>query len=450
MSSAFDDSDAVGPVSDAPTPSEPPSPDTPLVPPDPASPSAPEVPPGPLAPLGPSVPTPTDNFLHTFIDGVDVSRCVIEGSVVHWLNKKYTATVKMPMDCAVEGIGKKLLIYCAALDKPIDFHGFIKLESLEAGEVEDSPTDYVEYNAEGIDELWEARPARDMADGNYIKPNFLVTWAGPGLIMYSILYASEHTTDVVFARSAEGPLFIEYGDFPLSGADLSGAPADWPMTIAQIRDLLCSTGACDVVVTPIDSGGNMGRVDVYNGNYGTDLTGSTHYHYGTGGNVKYVRRTRDLAAACNKLRYLLGPRLDDMHWQRSVEGTNSDMIAAFPGPMATVLALREASQAAIGVRFDLHTYDNYSAEANAVPLYWKLWIEEQGLRSIPRELIHVTPVRGVFPTFDIGDLIRVSADPLVMGGFDGAQRVYGRTLSWDSEGVPEIGEIMVSSDAETA
>jgi hypothetical protein len=38
----------------------------------------------------------------------------------------------------------------------------------------------------------------------------------------------------------------------------------------------------------------------------------------------------------------------------------------------------------------------------------------------------------------------------VRGGFSGAQRVYEYTITWDEDGVIELGEILTSSDAEGA
>ncbi len=94
-------------------------------------------------------------------------------------------------------------------------------------------------------------------------------------------------------------------------------------------------------------------------------------------------------------------------------------------------------------------------------LYQRLWQEESWLRAVPRTLIHVTPVRmsdnmvlppGVNPVpvgaFDIGDLVTVTAGPIVRGGFTGAQRIYEYTVSWDEDGIVEVGELLTASDAE--
>ena len=51
-------------------------------------------------------------------------------------------------------------------------------------------------------------------------------------------------------------------------------------------------------------------------------------------------------------------------------------------------------------------------------------------------------------TFDIGDIVGVSATPAVRGGFSGAQRVYEYTVSWDEDGVLALSELQTSADME--
>src|SRR5262249_14455431 len=156
-------------------------------------------------------------------------------------------------------------------------------------------------------------------------------------ILYQILLQSEIDAD---PDKGEGPLFI---DLPSAGvavgsADLSGAPTDYPMTIAEVFELLSSTGELDVLLTPIDSGVNMALINIYNGDAGRNLSGFTvtdklgithapvgdvHFEYEQGAhNVRTVRMTEDSTAVCNKLWYYLGPRVATpgdpnklQHWQ---------------------------------------------------------------------------------------------------------------------------------------
>jgi len=82
-------------------------------------------------------------------------------------------------------------------------------------------------------------------------------------------------------------------------------------------------------------------------------------------------------------------------------------------------------------------------------LYRRLWQIESWIRAQPRELIHITPIRGFgINAFDIGDLVGVAAGSQVRGGFSGAQRVYEYTVSWDEDGPFELSELQTSSDSD--
>jgi hypothetical protein len=82
-------------------------------------------------------------------------------------------------------------------------------------------------------------------------------------------------------------------------------------------------------------------------------------------------------------------------------------------------------------------------------LYRRLWQIEQWARAVPRDLVHITPIRGTgINSFDIGDLITVQAGTQVRGGFSGVQRVYEYTVSWDEDGPFELSEIQSSEIAE--
>ena len=82
-------------------------------------------------------------------------------------------------------------------------------------------------------------------------------------------------------------------------------------------------------------------------------------------------------------------------------------------------------------------------------LYRWLWLTEQYLRCSPREMIHITPIRGYgIEEFDIGDLITVTAGAQVRGGFSGVQRVYEYTISWEEDGPLELSELQTSPNNE--
>jgi hypothetical protein len=264
---------------------------------------------------------------------------------------------------------------------------------------------------------------------------------------------------------AEGPIFLDLGTIPGCSTDLSGAPTDWPMTIAELASLLISTGQLDLVITPTDPGGGvMGTLDYYCGNYGTDLSGTVSFQYGTGNfNVDSLRWNRDMTNTVNKYWLYGGPRIGtagdpagDQHWCFNVTGSDSGL-PGYPAssPYIDVINRRVASQAAVGVRMKIDIFDGY--DADCVPgvgtpgreLYRYQWIEYSYIASTPREIIHVTPTRdSEIGAFGIGDLVHVEAVSAVRGGFSGKQRVYEYTISWDEDSVLTLSELQTSADAE--
>lgn len=386
-----------------------------------------------------------------YIGGTEYTEVVQSGTSKHTLGKPFEATVQIPIEDAPDGIGLLLRVENDGLPEPIDHHGRI----LQVSDNDAEDTGMVEYTSYGPDEIWTARPARDGAagdQGNLSKPTFITRNGTGPQIMEEILTQSIDDSD---PNHGEGDMFIELGSFAGGGADLSGAPTNWPMTIAQIRGILQSSGELDVIVTPIDSGGNIGRVDCFNGDYGDDHgpdgANDIIYQFATGSlNVQLMRRTQDLLNACNKLYYFLGPKLDDQHWRRGITADDPGVIAIDP-PYSDIITARAVSRAAIGVRMDIKIFDSFNTEASAAALYWQLWIIEQMLRQKPKEVVHITPVPGEVPQFDIGDIIGVGAGSSFRGGFDTmGMRVYDRTISWDDIGTIQIAEIQTSADQEAA
>jgi hypothetical protein len=392
--------------------------------------------------------------VQTFIDGVEQTSIVDGGTSTHRLNKKWTATCRIPTADAVDGIGKLLKVVDTDLDRDIDFHGYIKNTSAEQNEDGEL---FIEYSAEDIREIWEWRPARD-PDGDLSLPTFLEdNMTGPQIVE-AILDASE-SAGAGPNTDAEGPLFIDWAasTFAGGGADLSGAPVDWPMSIEEIVSLLVSTGELDVLLLPIDTGGNLTEVHCFNGDYGDDLTGSVQFVWEPGGNVKLVRRLEDMSKTCNKLYYYLGPKCDEQHWRRNVQNDDPGLPDPFPNGMsqAAFTAIRDANRIAHGVRMDQRIYDDAGAgncdsgSAYPVPLFWRLWETESLLRVGPRTLYYVTPVEGLKPVgWDVGDIVHVESDGTYFPAFSGGQRVYERTIAWDADGVVELSELGTSADQE--
>lgn len=403
--------------------------------------------------------------LSVSLDGVDVSGVAIAGSVTRRLNRPSQASITIPMDSAIGEAGSRLKV---SFNGTLYFHGFVLDCETDSGEDEG----FTVYNATDPMELWQWRPVRDDTC-DFSLPTVIEDYQTGPEIMEAIL------TNTVNCgggppSDAEGPIFLTLGTFAAGGVSLEGAPTDWPMTIAQIASLLISTGELDLIITPTDPGGGvMGTIDGYNGNYGTDRSASVRFQYGMGAkNVRRVRWNQDMTQLVNKIWYYLGPRVQtsddpagDQHWRANITGDDPNL--AFPpggklSPPASATnnqlgVLREDSQTSLGpagtgygVRMDVRIYDARGDEATVGrDLYRRLWQIESWLRAVPRNLVHITPIRGYdFTTFDIGDLVTVEADASVRGGFSGAQRIYGYTISWDADGPFELSELQTSADQE--
>ena len=424
------------------------------------------------------------------LDGVDVSGVAIRGSSTRRLNRPAQAQITIPMDSAIGGPGSRLKI---SFDGSLFFHGMVMDCETDAGEDDG----FTVYNASDPMELWQWRPARD-PDGDFSNPTFIADNIYGPQIMEAILDASVNA-GAGPPEDAEGPLFLTMGTFEAGDqSDLTGAPTDWPMTIAQIASLLISTGELDIVITPTDPGGGvMGTVDCYNGDFGTNRStgpggdGTAVFSYGMGAlNIRRLRWNEDMSTVCNKLWYYGGPRVKtardpegDQHWCWNITGDDPKLYGNSANPFgalsggpfvehgrggalttsifydapATLGPLRESSQTDFGVRMEIKIFDAASG-ADCLGkndfdyerwLYRRLWQIEASIRAVPRELVHITPIRGYgLGVFDIGDLITVEAAASVRGGFSGAQRVYGYTVSWDENGPFELSELQTSSDNE--
>jgi hypothetical protein len=378
------------------------------------------------------------------------------------------------MDSAIGTAGSILKIYFGG---SLFFHGYVLDCETDSGEDEG----YTVYNATDPMELWNWRPARDDT-GDFTVPTFIEDYVTGPEIMADILANSEGNETAQGNPAlqppefAEGTTFLTFGSPATDGCDLTGAPADWPQTIGQVFGLLSSTGCVDCVITPTEPGGGiMGTVDFYNGDYGTDLSGSVSLQYGMGNyTIRRVRWNQDMSQLSNKIWYFAGPRRQtpndpagNQHWCFNVTGTDPALV--YPpggisrdvnndpvGPPWTDDPLGECisnSRDTYGVRMDIRIYDAIDTDCSNSDgdpiraLYRRIWQEESWLRQGPRDLIHVTPIRG-YPlgTFDIGDIITVEAVSSVRGGFSGAQRIYQYTVSWDADGPCEISELQTSSD----
>lgn len=414
-----------------------------------------------------------------YIDGTEVTNVCLDGNATRRLNRPAEATIRLPIDAAIGDVGSRLKV---VVDGTLFFHGMILM-------IEDQCEEdfgYTTYNATDPMELWQWRLCRDYTGptvGNFISPTFLERIGTGPQIVEELLLGSERPAGV--HETAEGPLFVSLGSFEGGGVNMSGAPTNWPMTIAEMVALMISTGELDVILTPIDSGGNMAQVDCYNGDYGVDRTGSVFLDYATGNNnVRELRQAVDMTNVSNKIQYFLGPKETLERYKANITGDDPCLFIP-PGGSITdtdiqnkIGSRRRVSQSRFGVRFEFQEFDvdviskedplNQNPPPGAIPcgdpareMFRIRWQREAFIRAQPRTLVHVTPIRYsddtqfppgvnpvVFGDFDIGDLITVRAGSFVRGGFTGGQRVYEYTVSWDSEGTISLGEIQTSSDQE--
>jgi hypothetical protein len=398
------------------------------------------------------------------LDGNDVTNVCVSGSWTPRLNRPAQAQINIPRQEATVG-GPGSILKISEAGAGIVFHGRVLLCETAMGE----DTGYKTFNAQDPMELWQWRPVRD-ADGDMSNPNIITDFVTGPEILEEMLINSNN--GALIPSLSEGPLFLTLGTFETGGCDLTGAPVDWPMTIAQLTSLLVSTGCLDVVITPTDPGGGiMGTVDAYNGDYGTDLSGSVEFEYGTGAfNISDYRRVQDMSNMCNKLWYFAGPRIltpsdpaGDQHWCFNVQGDDPGLPDPIPNgaSLATLLADRLTSRSTYGVRMEVQIFDAGECDLGAGAtdccggnpltalnreLWRNRWATESWIRMEPRDLIHITPTRETeIDSFGIGDLVGVD---IPIEGVSGAQRVYGYTISWDNDGVLALSELQTSPTAD--
>lgn len=392
--------------------------------------------------------------LEVILDGVDVSDVVQEAWSHHWLNRKYFGTVRIPVAQAfLPSEGARMKITDPDLAglglNPIDHHGTVKFVSAEDGTGGDDEG-ICEITSESAREIWEHRRARNgpatSDPGNYIKPTFFDELLSGPQIIEDVLTQSIDGSDPALG---EGDMACALGSFEAGGISLAGTPMATPLSIEELANLLASTGEVDIVETMIDSAGDMSQIDAYNGAFGDNLSTTFEYVYEENGTARGVKFTYDASKLANKIRYLLAPRVTDTRWRRSIEATNVDIPDTSTYTQAALVAAITASRSTWLVRDDVRIYDQFGREADAVPLYWRLWQDESLWRLQPRKLYTIFPREGELPGYDIGDVIGVGAHAGFMGGFSGEQRIFGRRLHWDVNGVVSVTELQTSADGDT-
>ncbi len=378
----------------------------------------------------------------------DVTTITLDKQVTLRLNRPATARGRMPtfLSSNLAAGNRCLRVY---QDSTLIFNGIVWFIDDDG----DENTMYTDFIA--VDPMiWlRFRYARD-DDGDFSDPYFFRELIeGPTIMRHLIDNTLQYDDiDDPFASTTgiEIGITTTGGTFETGGPSMAGAPANYPMTIADAMKLMTDTGALDVVMTYVDeSAGHsdniMAVMSAFNGNYGNDLSGSSVWDFATGSrNVRHIKRTLDMGTIGNASRLYLGPKQDIQHWFYEIDATNPEL----PN-LAFIQALVVASRGTYGKFMDLHIYDSMENESAVRGLYLNLFELEMLMRCTPREIIDITPVRGLAPDFGLGDIISFNAGGIARGGFSGQMRVYEYTVAEDNDGVFEISKIVASADQES-
>jgi hypothetical protein len=239
---------------------------------------------------------------------------------------------------------------------------------------------------------------------------------------------------------------------------MTGLPADWPMNLQELADTLLSTGQLNILVNP---GFGSCTVDLTNGGFVNDLTGSVAIQYQTGAfNSQSAQRTVDMEEVINALWYLLGPKRpwnanDIAHWAGSITPTapnaGPDGDGGEPGPLwpAGLVARWMGSRGSYGYMQEIQIHDaNEDEQTTARPLFEEMFANEAYLRAVPRTFVGIKPERasGGGASFAVGDLISVAAGSRLAGGYSGSLLVYEYEINIDADGVAEYTDIIGSPD----
>ncbi len=299
-------------------------------------------------------------------------------------------------------------------------------------------------------------------DGNFINPLFASSVAaqdgisGPDLILQA-LTNSVNTGAETDPTPGEGPLPIKLAtstDWDLDvGPAIDLSPTltmAWPKPVGDFIQQLCATGVCDIYLRPVDPTEGLDpyvMVEMHAvSDYGTDKSGTVHFHYWTGDkNAQACRHLEDFTTINNKLyKYLGPPEPGGTRWVGNIT----------PGTAGTTID-PSASRTLYGGQFmQIEIDDTTGTESESRPLYLAEWNAEQGYRVEPRDLLYVTP--SVVPLFNSledyepGDKIGIETGGDFGVSLSATQRVYGFTKTWDRQGVARTSELLTSADVSLA
>jgi len=259
-------------------------------------------------------------------------------------------------------------------------------------------------------------------------------------------------TGVPFGVPRVFPIDCTTGAFT-AATDVAEALSDGPMPLGDmVYTRLTDTGVCDVMLVPTDTaaGSDPGIYGIVHclDTWGSDLTGTVHFDYDAGANnVKAIRRSFDMDAVTNWLRYLLGPKIRSDHWRGSLEAVD---------PAWGTNAYRDAEAASRTRYGSLPIYAVFDSDANSARAFYRaLWKADSTLRINPRQLLYLTPAGNSafepFAHYNVGDRVATNiGDSVGPALSDAMQRIYGFDLQVDVNGVEDPGELIVSPDGASA
>lgn len=367
---------------------------------------------------------------------VEITELVQDASVTHQWQRPSFATIRVPLDrVSHDWEAARLKVYPD--DVELDFHG----KCVNVDDQADERAAYRVATFASASEIFEYRVVRD-PDGDFSKPSIIATnITGPQIVQAAL------TNSMVTGNPAigEGLMGIVLGTFETGGVNMTGAPTDWPMTLADLFARLVSTGQCDIVERPIESGDNMAEISAYNGGFGEDLSASVKFEFATGlFNARACQRERDYRELVNKLWTYGGPRVQtsgdpagDQHWRFNVTGDDTGL----PDPPQSAIAAAISASRALHYERMVVEIDDADDEAgdtmrNLTRLRWQMltWMRVRG-----KTLVSVTPNRGIAPAFRTGDKIHVAAGTSFAGGFSGTQRVQEFSYRFSARDPIELG-----------
>lgn len=286
------------------------------------------------------------------------------------------------------------------------------------------------------DRVYLGKRLAKSATGNLITP--------ASVILSNVEAPAIASAFLANSLSVDGALPLAVGTVATGGPDVTGVPMDFPMKLSKMFEMLISTGQLETEIVP---GVNDSVLNFLNNESGTDLSATVSFGYRTGSfNAQVATVTVDMEDVLNAILYYLGPRVTEERWRGSITGTAPHVGGTWP---AGLVSRWTSSRALYYYMQDTFIFDDNGDENDIRALFEEIYANDAWVRAVPRTFASVRPMRGIAPTFDVGDLIGVAWSGL-LGSGSGAQRVYEFEVQSDADGVVAIEEILTSADQEGA